>query len=200
MPRLVRAGLLLSLVLLASSASWSQASLPVPAIPNRANWFNFPEILCRSLEPQGFVAGGWAPDAPDSPVYRCAYPPGSRSVDVAALIAMAQANQRQPQRAQLSFEVSGDHRTTADIISLAITVGDPEKKADDKKQLLACIQAVFHTIGYPVPPPLPAYLEKEEHYLAHHPYGTVSLFTTFRRYQQSKADNQILWFRLGRNR
>jgi len=68
------------------------------------------------------------------------------------------------------------------------------------RRLLAGIQAVYHTIGRPVPSALPAYLEKEEHCLAHEPYGIVSLFTTSRYGFQSKPTEQILWFRLGRNR
>jgi len=201
MPRLVRVGLLLSLslALLASGRLWGQ-SPGTPALSK--NWFETPQTLCRSPDAFVFVAGAWAPAAKDSPVYMCAYPPGSRLADVPALIASAQANQQQPPKVtfEVTFEVNGLHRTTADTITLTVANASPTEKAEAKKLLLACIRAVYQTIGRPVPSALPAYLEKEEHFLAHEPYGIVSLFTTFRYDNRSQPSDQIFWFRLGRNR
>jgi hypothetical protein len=194
----VRADVLLSLVLLAAGRLPGQGSNP-SAIPRQANWFYYPEILCRSLDALGYIAGAWAPADKDSPVYLCGYPPGSRPADVPALIASAQANQREPLPPKVTFEVTGLHRTTADTITLTITIANPGEKAAAKQHLLACIQALYQTIGRAVPSALPAYLEKEEHYLAHEPYGTVSLFTTSRHDGGAKPPEQIVWFRLGRN-
>ena len=192
MRRPVRADLLLSLALLASGRLSGQ-STATAVVPR--NWFDAPQTMCRSLDALGFIAGAWAPVAKDTPVYLCAYPPGSRPEDVAALAELARANQRQPLPPDVTFEVTGLHRTTADTITLTVAIANPAEKAEAKKRLLACIQAVYHTIGRPVPSSLPAYLEKEEHYLAHEPYGIVSLFTTSRH-----DSDQIFWFRLGRNR
>ena len=189
MPRLVRADLLLSLVLLAS-APLSGQSTGTAAIPRQANWFNYPQEMCKSLDALGFVAGGWAPAAQDSPVYMCAYPPGARPADKLA------NQQFSPKvKFEVTYEVNGLHRTTADTITLTVASLNPAEKAEAKKTLLACIRAVYQTIGRPVPSALPSYLEKEEHYLVHEPYGIVSLFTTSRR-----DSDQTFWFRLGRNR
>jgi len=192
MPRSLRAGYLLSLLLVAFGRLSGQTT-GTAGVPR--NWFEAPQTICRSLDALGFIAGGWAPAAQDSPVYMCAYPPGSRPADVEALAELARANQRQPLPPDATFEVNGLNRTTADTITLTVAVGNPAEKPEAKKLLLACIRAVYQTIGRPVPSALPAYLEKEEHYLAHDAYGTVSLFTTAR-----GDSNQIFWFRLGRNR
>jgi hypothetical protein len=158
--------------------------------------------MCRSLDALGFVAGAWAPAAQDSPVYLCAYPPGSRPANVPALIASAQANQQSPPKVtfEVTFEVTGLHRTTADTVTLTVANANPAERAEAKKLLLGCIRALYQTIGRPVPSALPAYLEKEEHYLAHEPYGIVSLFTTSRHDSPSRPTDHIFWFRLGRNR
>ena len=192
MPRSVCADLLLSLTLLAPGrlAGQSTGRAVVPR-----NWFDAPQTLCRSLDALGFVAGEWAPADKDSPVYLCGYPPGSRLTDVPALTALAHANQQQRLPPPVTFEVTGLHRTTADTITLTITIANPGEKAEAKKLLLGCIRALYQAIGRAVPAALPAYLEKEEHYLAHEPYGIVSLFTTSRH-----ESDQIFWFRLGRNR
>ena len=58
---------------------------------------------------------------------------------------------------------------------------------------------MYQTIGRPVPSALPAHVEKEEHYLAHEPYGIVSLFTTFPYDNRSQPSAELLCFRLGRN-
>ena len=105
MPRVSSAGLLSSLVLVVSGVSLSQDSLAARTVPDRAHWFNYPQILCRALDAQGFVAGAWAPVDTQSPVYRCSYPPSSRQADIPALIAQAEANQQQPPP-DLGFEVS----------------------------------------------------------------------------------------------
>ena len=198
MPRAVRADLLLSLALLASGRLSGQTP-GTAGVP--WNWFEAPQTLCRTLDRLGFVAGAWAPATPDSPVYLCAYPPGSRPADVQALAELARANQQQPPKVtfQVTYEVNGLHRTTADTITLTVAVANPAKKAEAKRLLLACIRAVYQNVGRPVPSALPAYLEKEEHYLAHEPYGIVSQFSTFRYDNRSQPSEQILWFRLGRN-
>lgn len=193
MPRSVRADLLLSLALLGSSRMSGQ-SAGTAAVAR--NWFDAPQTLCRSLDALGFIAGAWAPADKDSPVYLCAYPPGSRPADFQALAELARANQQLPHKAnfELTFEVNGLHRITADTITLTVAAANPAEGPEAKMLLLARIQAIYQTIGRPVPSALPGYLEKEQHYLAHQPYGTVSLFTT-----RSRPPAEILWFRLGRN-
>jgi hypothetical protein len=202
MPRSVRADLILGLALVASTPLSGQ-SIGAAANARPANWFDAPQTMCRSLDALGVVAGAWAPADRYSPVYICAYPPGSRPADVPAVVESARANQEQPPKNSfdVTFEVTGLHRTTADTLTLTIaTLANPGQKAEAKKFLLACIRAVYQTVGRPVPSALPAYVEKEEHYLAHEPYGTVSLFTTFRYDNHSQPSEQRLWFRLGRNR
>ena len=199
MPGLIRAGFLLSLALLASGRVSAQSPGTVSA---PRNWFDAPQTMCRSLDALGFIAGGWAPAAKDSPVYMCAYPPGSRPEDVSALAELARANQQKPPKVtfDVTFEVNGLDRTTADTITLTVAATNPAEKAPAKKLLLACIQAVYQSIGRPLPSALPAYLKKEEHYLAHESYGIVSMFTTSRYVGEPKPPDQILWFRPGRNR
>ena len=193
MPRPVRAHLL-SLVLVAS-APLSGQTTGTAAPLRQANWFYNPQQMCRSLDALGFIAGAWAPADKDSPVYMCAYPPGSRPEDVPALVEAARANQQPPKVPfEVTFEVNGLHRTTADTLTLTVAATNPDEKAEAKKLLLACIRALYQTIGRPVPSALPAYLEKEERYLAHQPYGIVSLFAT-----RSHPPAETLWFRLGRN-
>jgi hypothetical protein len=60
----------------------------------------------------------------------------------------------------VTFEVTG--------LTLTIAFANPAEKAEPKKHLLACIQALYRTIGRAVPP---AYLETEQHYLVHEPVG-----------------------------
>ena len=194
MPGLIRVGFLLSLAFLAFGRVLAQ-SLGTVSAPR--NSFDAPQTMCRSLDALGFIAGGWAPAAKDSPVYMCTYPPGPRLEDVSALAELARGNQQKPPKVtfDVTFEVNDLHRTTADTIALTVAATNPAEKAQAKKLLLACIKAVYQSIGRPAPSALPAYLEKEEHYLAHEPYGIVSLFTTSRH-----DSDQIFWFRLGRNR
>jgi hypothetical protein len=193
MLRSVRPDLLLSLAVLASGRLSGQTPGTVGGL---RNWFEAPQTLCRSLDALGFVAGAWAPAAKESPVYMCAYPPGSRPADVEALAELARTNQQLPAKGtfDLTFEVNGLDRTTADTLTLTVAIANQAEKAEAKKLLLACIRALYQTIGRPVPSALPAYLEKEEHFLAHEPYGIISLFTTSRH-----DSDRIFWFRLGRN-
>lgn len=111
MAGLIRAGFLLSLALLASGRVSAQSPGTVSA---PRNWFDGPQTMCRSLDPLGFIAGGWAPAAKDSPVYMCAYPPGSRPEDVSALAKLARANQQKLPKVtfDVTFEVNGLDRTT----------------------------------------------------------------------------------------
>ena len=91
-------------------------------IPRQANWFNYPPEMCKSLDALGFVAGGWAPAAQDSPVYMCAYPPGARPADKLA------NQQFSPKvRFEVTYEVNGLHRTTADTITLTVASANPAK-------------------------------------------------------------------------
>ncbi len=193
MARSVRADLLLSLALLATGRVSAQS--PGAVSPPR-NWFDAPQTICRSLDALGFIATAWAPADKDSPVYMCAYPPGSRPADVPALAELAHANQQLPPKVKfdVTYEVNGLHRIMADTITLTVAIGNPAEKGEAKKLLLACIRAVYKTVGRPIPSALPAYLEKEEHYLGHEPYGIVSLFAT-----RSHPPAETLWFRLGRN-
>jgi hypothetical protein len=92
----------------------------------------------------------------------------------------------------LTIEVSGESATRADSVSISIAIGSPEAKPEAKKKMLAAISALYESVGHPVPRALPPFIEREQHYLGHLPYGTVSFFS-------SAAKQQTLWFRLGRN-
>lgn len=177
-----RLGVLCVVVLLSASTAWSQASV-----------WDQPERLCTALASQGFHTGAWQPLAPNSPVYRCGYPPETKvPTDPAAQLVLGLAAKQPPPPVSLTFEVSGESATRADSVSISIGIGSPEAKPEAKKNMLAVIAALYQTIGQPIPRALPQFIEKEQHYLGHLSYGTVSFFS-------SATKQQTLWFRLGRN-
>ena len=180
---MIRAGVVFSLMLVAAGDC---------QLPPSGNWFDYPDILCGTLAGLGFHAGAWKAVAPDSPVYTCEYPTAAWPNDTAARIAAEFAAKRPPPPTSLSFVVDGDRPNRAETVSIAITVHVTEAKADAKKQMLAYVQALFQTIRQDVPRALPAYIDKEQHYLSHQRYGVVSFFVTARR------NEDVLWFRLGR--
>jgi hypothetical protein len=180
------------IVLVWLSAS-GQAFSDSATIPDGENWFDHPEILCTALQKQGFRAGSWGPIAPQSPVHMCEYPPVVRPSDTAAAIVEMLATAQPPSLLTLTFQVSGIRTTQADSISIAITIPTPEAKSDAKKQMLVCIQSLYLIIGQNVPAALPAYIQREEHFLSHQRYGIASFFVT------SKPKQQVFWFRLGKS-
>ena len=93
----------------------------------------------------------------------------------------------------LAFQVSGVRPEQADSVSIAITIHAPEAKSQAKMQLLESIQSLYQAIRQNVPPALPAYIQREEHFLSHQRYGIVSFLAT------SKPKEEVLWFRLGKN-
>ncbi|PWU06998.1 MAG: hypothetical protein C5B51_11055 [Terriglobia bacterium] len=177
----------------ASFCAWGQASSELTGIPDGANWFDQPEILCTALQKQGVRAGAWGPIAGGTPVHGCEYPPVVRPFDSAAAIVGMLAAGQPPLPLTLAFHVSGVRPTQADTITIAITISSPDAKEEAKKLMLQCIKSLYEVIGQRLPVAVPAYLQREERFLSHQRYGIVSLFVT------STPKQQVLWFRLGKN-
>ena len=180
---MVRAGVLFGLILAAAGEC---------QVAPDGNWFDHPDILCSALAGLGFHASTWKAVAPDSPVYTCEYPTAAWPNDSAARTVAEIAAKQPPAPTRLSFVVDGERADRAETVSIAIAIHAPGAKAEAKKQMLACVQALFETIQQEVPRALPAYIDKEQHYLSHQRYGVVSFFVTARR------NEDVLWFRLGR--
>ena len=162
-------------------------------IPNGGNWFDHPDILCAALQPLGYHAGSWG-QIPGTPVHNCVYPPEVRSSDTPAAIDAMLATAQPPAPLSLVLEVSGLSPSQADSIRIAITIPTPEAKAKGKEQMLGCIDSLYRVIGQKVPAALPLYVQREQYYLSHQRYGTVSFLIT-----TSKPKEEVFWFHLRKN-
>ena len=142
------------------------------------------------------------------------YPPVVRASDTPAEIDAMLATAQPPAPLNLGFEVSGLSPKQADSIRIAITIWNqvangkpptPEaraKRAKAKEQMLACIDSLYRVIGQKVPTALPLYVQREQRYLSHQRYGTVSFFVTSKPVQsfQGETTNQeVFWFHLRKN-
>jgi hypothetical protein len=121
------------------------------------------------------------------------YPPVVRASDTPAEIDAMLATAQPPAPLSLGFEVSGLNPRQADSIRIAITIPTPEAKAKGKEQMLGCIDSLYRVIGQKVPAALPLYVQREQQYLSHQRYGTVSFRIT------SKLKEQVFWFYLRKN-
>lgn len=194
-------GVLSGLTLLAPSFLHSQTPEALQIVPKQDNWFAHPEILCSALERQGYRAGAWRQLAPSTPVYQCEYPAlAIREVirDASARLVDELAPQR-PAPTSLTFQVSGGYPDRVDRISISITANTPQAMPDAKTHMLACIRDLYQTIGKTLPRDLPAYVEREQHYLSHQTYGTVSFFSIPERGDLQPAIGRVLWFRMAKN-
>ena len=183
---------LLAWNVLAGLCASSQTLNDSRTIPNGDNWFDHPDILCTALQTLGYHAGSWG-QIRGSPVHNCVYPPVVRTSDTPAQIDAMLATAQPPAPLNLGFEVSGLSPKQADNIRIAITVPTPEAKAKGKEQMLACIDSLYRVIGQNVPTALPGYVHREQYYLSHQRYGTVSFLIT------SKPKQQVFWFYLRKN-
>jgi hypothetical protein len=181
-------------------STWGQPSNDSVTIPNRDNWFDHPDILCAALQPLGYDARSWG-QITGSPVHICVYPPVVRSSDTPAAIDAMLATAQPPAPLSLNFEVSGLSARQADTIRIGITVPTPEAKAKGKELMLGCIDSLFRVIRQRVPVALPLYVQREQHYLSHQRYGTVSFLMTSLAATLSGGDpkGQVFWFYLGKN-
>jgi hypothetical protein len=163
-----------------------------PTIPNGDSWFDHPDILCAALQKLGYHAGSWGP-INGSPIHNCVYPPVVRSSDSPAAIDAMLATAQPPSPLGLNFEVSSVSPRRADSIRIAITTPTPEAKTKAKELMLGCIDSLYRVIGQKVPAALPFFIQREQYYLAHQPYGTVSFLIT------PKREQLLLWFYLRKN-
>ncbi|HTS30532.1 MAG TPA: hypothetical protein VMH81_31890 [Bryobacteraceae bacterium] len=185
-------GFRLGWAVLAGLSAWGQPSNGLVTIPHGDNWFDHPEILCGALQTLGYHAGSWG-QIRGSPVHICVYPPVVRTSDTPAAIDAMLATAQPPAPLSLALEVSGLSPRQADSLRIAITIPTPEARPKAKEQMLSCIDSLYRVIGQQVPAALPAYVQREQHYLSHQRYGTVSFFMTAR----PKA--QVFWFYLTKN-
>lgn len=132
-----------------------------------------------------------------SQVYQCEYPPLVVPDASGQLVAGHAAQHPAPTSAL--FQVSGGYPDRVDRISIAITANAPEARPEARAQMLACIRDLYRTIGKTLPRDLPAYVEREQQYLSHQTYGTVSFFSIPKRGEQQRTIGQVLWFRMAKN-
>lgn len=206
-------GFLLCWATLVGLSSWGQRLNDSVTVPNGDNWFDHPDILCAALQPLGYRARTWGQIA-TSPVHNCMYPPVVRASDTPAEIDAMLATAQPPAPLNLGFEVSGLSPKQADSIRIGITIWNqvakgkpptPEaraKRAKAKEQMLACIDSLYRVIGQKVPTALPLYVQREQHYLSHQRYGTVSFFVTSKPFswqKQSTVNQEVFWFYLRKN-
>jgi hypothetical protein len=201
MRALVSKSVLFGLLLLAPSFLRTQTPEASQMVPKQDSWFAHPEILCSALARQGYRAGAWRQLAPGTPVYQCEYPAlAIREVirDASAQLVDELAPQR-PVPTSLTFQVSGGYPDRVDRISISITANTPQAMPAAKTQMLACIRDLYGTIGKTLPRDLPAYVEREQHYLSHQTYGTVSFVSVPERGDLKPSIGKVLWFRMGKN-
>jgi hypothetical protein len=182
-------------------------------VPNGENWFDHPDILCAALQPLGYRARTWGQIA-TSPVHNCMYPPVVRASDTPAEIDAMLATAQPPAPLNLGFEVSGLSPKQAGSIRIGIAIltfpRDPRNlpapearaKAKAKEQMLACIDSLYRVIGQKVPTALPLYVQREQHYLSHQRYGTVSFLVTsepVQSFQGETTNQEVFWFYLRKN-
>ena len=194
MRALVGKSALFGVMLLVASFLHTQTPEASQKVPKQDNWLTHPEILCSALERQGYRAGAWRQLAPDTPVYQCEYP----ALDVAEGSAHLEAGPApDPVGTSLTFQVSGEYPDRVDRISISIFVTTPQAMPAAKTQMLACIRDLYRTIGKNLPRDLPGYVEREQHYLSHQTYGTVSFFLIPA--HGDLRNGRVLWFRMGKN-
>jgi hypothetical protein len=104
---------------------------------------------------------------------------------------------KDPAPTNLTFQVSGGYPDRVDRISISITANTA--MPDAKTHMLACIRDLYRTIGKSLPRDLPAYVEREQHYLSHQPYGTVSFLSIPESGDLLPATGRVLWFRMAKN-
>lgn len=188
-------GILLCWATLLGLNSWAQRLNDSVTVPNGDNWFDHPDILCAALQPLGYHARTWGQIA-TSPVHNCMYPPVVRASDTPAEIDAVLATAQPPAPLILGFEVSGLSPKQADSIRIAITIWKPPApgaRAKAREQMLACIDSLYRVIGQKVPTALLLYVQREQHYLSHQRYGTVSFLVT------SEPNQEVFWFYLRKN-
>ena len=193
MRALVGKSALFGVTLLVPSFLRTQTPEASQVVPKQDNPFMHPEILCSALERQGYRAGAWRQLAPGTPVYQCEYPALDVAEGSAHLVAGPAPD---PAGTSLTFQVSGGYPDRVDRISISVTAKTPQAVPAAKAQMLACIRDLYRTIGKTLPSNLPAFVEREQHYLSHQTYGTVSFFSIAER---GNATGRVLWFRMGKN-
>ena len=197
MRALVSKSVLSGLLLLVPSFLHTQTPEALQMVPKQDNWFTHPEILCSALAQQEYRAGAWRQLERGIPVYQCEYPP--IVVPDASGQLVAGLAEQHPSPTNVSFQVSGGYPDRVDRIAIAITANAPEARPEARAQILACIRNLYRTIGKTLPRDLPAYVEREQHYLSHQTYGTVSFFSIPKRGERQRTVGQVLWFRIAKN-
>lgn len=139
--------------------------LAAPASARRPDeFFLHPEALCQALEEYGVHTGPWAPIGKWSPAkspFECEYngaPDGEP---------------RTGRLYSIVFRVSGDYAQRADIISLAITIGDPSERSQAQEEFLPLVSGLFAAIGKPEPAGLIRAIKTRGYYLRRLPYGVL---------------------------
>ena len=185
-------GILLCCAILVDLSAWGQPLNNSVTIPDGDNWFDHPEVLCAAFRSLGYQAGTWG-QIRGTPVHNCVYPPVVKASDTPAAIDAKLATAQPPAPLGLGFEVSGLNPRQADSFRIGIMIPTPEAKAKARELMVTFIETLYRVIGQKVPVALPLYVQREQHYLSHQRYGTVSFLLT------SKPDQQMYWFYLRKN-
>lgn len=192
MTRASRRGIFLCWLVWAAPSAVGEQVNDSKTIPKGENWFDHPSVLCAALETLGYRARNWE-EIGESRLHNCVYPPVIWASDTPAAIDAMLATARPPEPLSLGFEVSGVSARQADSIRIAVTIPVPEAKSKGKEEMLRCIDSLFRVIKQNVPATLPSYVQREQNYLSHQRYGTVSFRIT------STPDGQVFWFFLKKN-
>ena len=186
----------IGVMLLVPSFLHTQTPGALQVVPQQDNWFTHPEILCSALGRQGYGAGAWRQLAPGTPVYQCEYPALAIPGAPGGVAGMAEHN---PAGISLTFQASGGYPDRVDRISISITASTPKAMPTAKMQMLACIRDLYRTMGKTLPRDLPAYVEREQHYLSHQTYGSVSFVSIPERGDLKPSIGRVLWFRMAKS-
>ena len=150
-------------------------------------FFDRPEFLCLALEENGIHANAWA-----IPIgkLQSANDPFFCQNNVAV---PAAANSPESPGIDTVFRVSGRVKTRADLVTIAITVVEPDTVLAGQMEITRDLATFFKVIGQSVPAGLLASIEGRHPYLSRQPYGTVWFdFVTPTR----TPTGRVFWFRL----
>lgn len=129
-------------------------------------FFAYPRALCKALEPEGIRPGQWAPIGRAAPSanapFECEYS-GVPEADPPP----------KDWHHTTVFRVSGDYAQRADIISLAVGVGNQSDWPQAQEEFLRLVSPLFGAIGKPEPAGLKRAINARRYYLRRLPYGVV---------------------------
>jgi hypothetical protein len=138
-------------------------SAPAPSI-RPDEFFLHPEVLCKALEQYGIHTGPWAPIGKWS---------HARSPFECEYSSVPDGEPRTGHPHSTVFRVSGDYGQRADIISLAVNVGNPSEWLQAQQEFVRLVSGLFAAIGKTEPDGLKRAINIRRYYLRRMPYGVL---------------------------